>query len=378
MRHTLSGTFTVGQPFNAEFRNPHILSGIEFCDISGATSRNSFTIFNLDPSTAIKGKENYLVNNTVIRCKSFGGLPRLRFDLSAYGERRNYFIKDHEFKLRINAVVGDETSPVLGGGKLGVWIHTKPVSGVFWSWTKGGRWERFDETNLSINSVVNNLCHVYNFSLRNIYDPSSTYKCLDTYDQISDSSDNPRSLNNISKSYLETFEITFDTRNYTTNNNYEYLQVIPIADSDYQKVNQIHKDDTNYIVEVFFIPSNNASKYLLIDSIELQDLTLKEYAGIGTGYGTETDGIPLKKFVKEDKLYLTKDQLLDTLKFFTGLIGQNTGEYYTNLASRDATITSGTLELSGGSRLNYRMSPDWGPNVKQSGYNNYTTVEFDN
>ena len=52
---------------------------------------------------------------------------------------------------------------------------------------------------------------------------------------------------------------------------------------------------------------------------------------------------------------------------------------YTNLASRDATITSGTLELSGGSRLNYRIQPDWTPGVTTQGtYLNYTNVEFDN
>jgi hypothetical protein len=374
----LIGIFSAGAEYNAEFRNPHILSGIEFCDISGATARNSFSVFRLDPSTAIPGKENYLVNNTVIRCKSLGGLPRLRFDLSSYGERRNYLIKDHEFKLKVNAVVGDETSPILGGGKLGVWIHTRPVSGVFWSWTPRNAWERFDENNLSIDSVLTQLSHIYNFSINDIDDPDTGYKCLDTYIQLADSSNNPRSINNISRSYLETFEIPFDTRNYTTNNNFEYLKLIPLADSDYQKVNQVHTDLTNYIVEVFFVPNQDSKKYLLIDSIELQDLTLKENAGIGTGYGVETSGIPLKKFVKEDKIYLTKDQLLDVLKFFNGLIGQSSGEYSTNLASRNAIITSGTLELSGGSRLNYRISPDWVSNTKQANYNNYISVEFDN
>jgi hypothetical protein len=53
--------------------------------------------------------------------------------------------------------------------------------------------------------------------------------------------------------------------------------------------------------------------------------------------------------------------------------------YATTFASRDATITSGTLELSGGSRLNYRTQPDWTPGVtKQGTYNNYTNVELDN
>ena len=71
--------------------------------------------------------------------------------------------------------------------------------------------------------------------------------------------------------------------------------------------------------------------------------------------------------------------MINTLKFYNGLIGQGTGVYATNLASRDATITSGTLELSGGSRLNYRTHPDWTPGVtKVTNFENYTNVEFDN
>ncbi len=115
----LSGTWVYENVNNADWRNPAILSGIEFCDISGAPAANQFTIFKLDPSTAVKGMDNPLINNTVIKCKSVGGLPRLRFDLSAYGDRRNYFIKDHKFKLDIKALVAEENDPILGGGQLG-------------------------------------------------------------------------------------------------------------------------------------------------------------------------------------------------------------------------------------------------------------------
>ena len=55
--------------------------------------------------------------------------------------------------------------------------------------------------------------------------------------------------------------------------------------------------------------------------------------------------------------------------------------YATTLASRDATITSGTMEVSGGSRLNYRLSPTWGAGNAgntQANYNNFTSVELDN
>ena len=60
------------------------------------------------------------------------------------------------------------------------------------------------------------------------------------------------------------------------------------------------------------------------------------------------------------------------------MIGQGIGQYATNIASRDATITSGTLEVSGGSRLNYRIHPEWGPHTKDGTYENYTEVEFEN
>ena len=371
----LSGTWVEGNVFNADWRNPAILSGIEFCDISGAPPANQFTIFKLDASTAVKGMENYLVDNTVIKCKSVGALPRIRFDLSAYGDRRNYFIKDHKFKLNIKALVAEENSPILGGGQLGVWIHTQPIDGIIWSWTPNQKWEVIDQSRISIPIVKNSLSHRYKFETRL---PDEKASCLGN-NLESNIELNNKTLSNLKSSDFENFEIEFDTRNFTINNNFEYLDIIPIDDEDYKITEQVNRDDTNYTVEVFFVPNNNPVKYLLLDSIELQDLTQREDSAIGTGHGIETSGIPHRPFVKEDKLYLDKDQLVNTLKFYNGLIGQGTGVYATNLASRDATITSGTLELSGGSRLNYRTHPDWTPGVtKVTNFENYTNVEFDN
>ena len=374
----LSGTWVEGNVFNADWRNPAILSGIEFCDISGAPPANQFTIFKLDPSTAVKGMENPLVDNTVIKCKSVGALPRIRFDLSAYGARRNYFIKDHKFKLNIKALVAEENSPVLGGGQLGVWIHTQPIGGIIWSWTPNQKWEVIDQSRISIPIVKNSLSHRYKFETS--IPTVDTEFCLGNYSE-SNIELNNNTLSNLKSSYFENFEIEFDTRNFTINNNFEYLDIIPIDDEDYKITEQVNRDDTNYTVEVFFVPNNNPDKYLLLDSIELQDVTQREDAAIGTGHGIETSGIPHRPFVKEDKIYLDKDQLLNTLKFYNGLIGQGTGVYATNLASRDATITSETLELSGGSRLNYRLSPTWGATNAgntQANFDNFTRVELDN
>jgi hypothetical protein len=622
--------------YAAEFRNPNILSGIEFVQTSGAPNANQFSVFKLDSSKATPGMENALINNSVIKCKSVGGLPRLRFDLSSYGDRPNHFIKDHKFKLNVKSLVAEENSPILGGGKLGVWIHTKPKyldgnrnlfsytsdianspgmdlpngdtagdywtganlatfssilevdpfggassmelsamlgttitywpylgtrrvsevtavggsarsrtfrsnqrtaltwyvkrptrnlavssffmniydhtapswsnniyfeyangydsaasgvptvstslddwvtpiledvgdgwyrcgmvlsglgdyvdsggktiegdeyspyfyiggnhfypisqydevsgqslwvtapqveqwpvgggetqtlptpyeavssnmpdpitpNGYLWSWTPNGKWEVAEESTLSIPSVKNSLAHIYDFP---IYQPALIDEefCLGN---TSDSNEviNNNTLNNLKEEYFRNFEIEFDTRNFTKHNNSEYLDIIPMDNDVYKVTEQVNMDDTNYIVEVFFIPNNNPNKYLLIDSIELQDVTQRENTGIATGHGVATSGIPLRPFVTEDKLYLEKDQLRDVLKFYNGLAGLGTGMYATSLASRDAMITSGTMEVGGGSRLNYRLSPTWGAGNAgntQADYNNFTNVELDN
>ena len=375
----LSGTFTPGNVNHAELRNPDILSGIEFCDISGAPSQNQFTIFDIDPVFKVPGLENYLIGNRVIKCKSQGGLPRLRFDLSAYGDRRNRFIKDHEFELKIKSLVGEEYSNTLGGGKLGVWIHTDPSGGgedgLIWSWTSQGKWEPIRENRISRDVVTNTLAHIYDFRVKSAV-KEEEIECIGNTIK-KETVVNNVSLGNIRESYFETVSINFDTRNFTDQNGSEYLKIIPIEESEYIITEQVNMDSTNYIVEIFFVPNNNRDKYLLIDSIELQDKTLRDRAGIGTGYGVRTKGTPLRPFVKEDKLELSKDQLRDVLKFYNGLIGQGAGVYATNLASRDATITSGVLEVNGGSRLNYRIHPDWVPHTKPA-TGQYTEVEFNN
>jgi len=372
----LSGSFVSGNVNNAEYRNPAILSGIEFCDISGAPLANEFRIFDLDPNFRVPGLENYLIENRVIKCKSLGGLPRMRFDLSSYGDRRNYFIKDHKFSLKVKSLIAEEDTTTLGGGKLGVWIHTQPVSGLMWNWTPNHKWEPLRETDISVNTVVNTLSHIYNFDTK-LPDPNDQINCIGNLTETG-TVINDVSLNNIKASYFEDFVVDFDTRNFTDQNNSEYLDIIPIQNPEYLITEQVHRDDTNYIVEIFFIPTKNEKKYLLIDSIELQDLTQRDNAGIGTGHGVATSGVPLRPFVKEDKLELSKDQLRDVLKFYNGLIGQGVGQYATTIASRDATITSGTLEVSGGSRLNYRQRPEWEGATQNGLTNQYTEIQVNN
>ena len=66
-----SGSYTSATPFNAEFRNPNILSGVEFIQTSGAPTTNEFKVFKLNNSFAKKDSENYLIDNyndyTIVR-----------------------------------------------------------------------------------------------------------------------------------------------------------------------------------------------------------------------------------------------------------------------------------------------------------------------
>ena len=394
----LSGTqFIQEAVYNAEFRNPHILSGVEFCDTSGSPSENAFYVFKADSSFKVPGAENYLIDNTVIKCKTAGGFPRLRFDLSAYGKRRNYFIKDHKFKLKIKALVAEENSPILGGGQLGVWIHTNPIydasapSGVMWSWTPEGKWALHNATNISLPTVLGSYAHIHTYDLKTTESTEEeTIYCLgNTSESTQESVINNVSLNNILEGYFETYELNFDTRNYTNYNNYEYLKIIPVPEEYYRFEQTVNRDDANYYVEIFFLPPTNPGKYLLIDSISLEDSTQRDNAGLGTDHGIQTSGIPLRKFVKEDKLYLNKEQLRTVLKFFTGLAGKGYGLYKTSLASRDFRIGPNANDIygilygndlgpSGGSRLNYRIHPLWGDGSTKRGNNSFENVVVDN
>tara|TARA_R110002051_G_scaffold167858_2_gene238538 strand:- start:8198 stop:13150 length:4953 start_codon:yes stop_codon:yes gene_type:complete len=370
----LSGTFTPGKPLNAEFRNAKILSGVEFVQTSGAPSSNEFRLFKLDESFAEIGQENFLINNTVIKQKSRSGLPRIRFDLSAYGPRVNHLVPEHIFSLDISAMVGEENTNRLGGESMGVWIHTNVTNGYMWSFVPNysnyvkegnrivdGRWIWHKECDLSIREVTHNLCFKHNFPMNTRDIREDTAKCFGNVDVYGSVQVNNASLNDIRSQEITNVAIKFDTRNFSIYNNMEYLQVIPIPEEVYKLDDGVHAKKTNYYVEIFLLPTLDESKYLLIEDIKLQDLTQRENAAVGTNTGVETLGTPFRPFVKENKIELDKQELQGVLKFFTGLMGSGVGTYQTSLASRDKEATFQVMGREGGSRLNYRLHPSWNP-----------------
>ena len=366
----LVGSYVSGQAF--DFRNPTILSGIEFCDISGAPSRNEFRVINLASNYPGLDSENYFLQNPVIKCKSVGGLPRLRFDVSSYGETLNTLLAQHKFKLTVKCLVADEKLPELGGGRVGVWIHTEPQEDLMWSWTPDGKWTPTTVSSLNINQVTKKLSHTYTFQPTSPKERESCFNSLVAPEQTV----NDKSINTLKEEYFQNFEVDFDTRNFTIHNNFEYLDIIPKTNEQFKITDQVHRD-RNYVIEVFFLPNNKGAKYLLIDSIDLEDSTLRYEAGISTGMGLETCGIPLRPFVEEYKYKLDKEELANVLNFYNGLTGVRAGENTTPLASRDYLVTEDIMGPFGGSRINYRYNPEWLTHIDGS-YDNYTEVEFDN
>lgn len=365
----VNNPFSEGADYHAEFRNPHILSGIEFVDTSGSSPDNKFYIFKVNPISTINylGKNTFLDNNTVIKFKTQNSFPRLRFDLSSYGERcdkngnivseRNYLIPNHDFELRLNCLVGDDLLSELGGGSVGVWIHTQPKNGMFWSWTRDKKWVMSKESDLDLTTVKTKLSHIIQLK-QELVDKDYCLKTILNPDLNSGAG-----LDFIKKEYLKNIKISFNTRNFTIFNNYK--EAIKVPEEYYKIDNTVHNDNTNYIIEIFFLKPSSDSKYLLLDSVELQDLTLREGASIPSDYGLETSSRPNLKFLKEEVAYLEKEELRNVLKLFNGISVprvnySNNKKYFNPIPSRTLPDSEDCLfEVSGGSRLNYRLSPFW-------------------
>ena len=123
---------------------------------------------------------------------------------------------------------------------------------------------------------------------------------------------------------------------------------------------------------------NNTDKFVLLSGINVINSTLKQYSEIfviATNNGAVTNDfiststkIPLESIYCNDfRVKLSKEQLLSIARFYNTIAGYYASEM--PYASRDASKTASFLGVSGGSRVNYIISPDWAFNEKhQSGF----------
>jgi len=284
--HVIQGSNTSLCIGSVENRNPYVLSGLEFTDL-GSNSNSTFSIFNLDTSTTISGRENYLVDNSVIIIDPNGGFPRLRFSIKDYGELPNLLVPEHEFELSLLAEVGNKDSLYLGGGSFGVWIHTdvetdKHGTPIFWNYMPNGNWEMqlvSDVISDSIGPILvrDTLSHILDYNDiklvggeagaegGGVSGSEEANACSGVWNDstyyIPDSDKD--SLANISREDFTRTKIKFNTLN----------NLIKVPIEYYQVSQQVHKSDQRYIIELFMYPNVGTSKYAMIDSFSIKDIT---------------------------------------------------------------------------------------------------------
>jgi hypothetical protein len=138
--------------------------------------------------------------------------------------------------------------------------------------------------------------------------------------------------------------MTFDTRNREIH--------LP---KDYQEnYNQLHRKDQNYVVEIFMGPGGSPNQFMLLNEVEMQDMTLKKLTEIFSA-GTLKDPLCVLSYFdptcEEYRTHLSRQDVFEILKYFNTITGKNVA---TGLASRDKDETSTIMESEGGSRIDYR------------------------
>ena len=133
---------------------------------------------------------------------------------------------------------------------------------------------------------------------------------------------------------------------------------------EYQgEYDQLHRLNQNYVVEVFMTPGSQSSEFILIDKVEIQDVTLKSLSEIFVA-GTKTD----------PRFELSKLDIFDIFKHFNNITGKNA---YTAYASRDEDKTSTIMESEGGSRIDYRFAGNMITDSRILGSGAFSVFEID-
>ena len=383
---TSAASAAIDLPLTApEFRNQNLLSAIELTDTSTPytfSQHPTFSIFNYSRNEQSKySYAKYLINNQILkyhRSTQTDTFPRLRINIDntlTNSLSKNFLEPDHEYEVTVKAHNIDASSAELGGQALGLWIHTQPEQDKIWSYVPDGiydhchqhfdKWEQLNVVDVSGPQGINiarNKSQTRFFAqgtltsvmgsgeggtnaqsplTEDIYD----YRCWEPLftETVMVGSD-PQAINNIGEATLNELKFKFSTKNNRT---------IQLSDSyETQISKKLHRTDQKYTIELF-IDTGHLSKFVVIESIEIKDLTNYNKAVIRTKYGDAQ---------------LDLNNLKAVFRFLKSIS--------TGLASRNATITSGTMETSGGSRLNYRSNSSMFPTVVDATYKQLEDIQI--
>ena len=360
---------TAGDVFLAhpEFRNSNIVSAVELVDTSAPYTFGShpiFSVFKLSRDDQSKyAYSSYLINNQIIkyhRSTNNDLFPRLRIkiDNSNYNNKsRNFLEPNHEYEVTVKAHNLDVSNAEVGGLKLGLWVRTEPENDEVWSHVPAGaydrcgilldNWEPIRVADLSSANGINLVSTKADYkpfhskSLNSVIGSGVGASMgagiiIDSYDfrcwepMLIESTlvgTNPQAIANAKERTRQ--DLTF---RFTTENNRTIKPTAKYLD----EFGKVHRTDQKYVLE-FFVPqsSKNASKFIVFEDISIKDLTNYNNSVIKTKYG---------------EAQLDSKDLKSVFRFFKDIS--------TGFASRNSAITSGTMEVSGGSRMNYRSNKE--------------------
>lgn len=345
----VSATSSYESSVVAERTSSGVVEAVELVLTSGTEADSSFSVLKVPGSERASYEDPFLFDKTLILMRSgVGAASRIRFDISKYDAdsthplTNNFLSPEHEFKVTLSSLVSRDSGTTVGGKSIGMWIHTKPEGGKVWSFTPEGIWTQHADL-ISREDMLTKYSHTKQIPPES-RDPQSSnsttnYACLD---QVTSSRTSP--VVGLGEGDFNSFEVTFNTRNRNIR--------LP---RDYQKsYEQLHRLDQDYVVEVFMSPGGQPDEFMLVDKVEMQDLTMKKMSEIFAA-GTKSDPLcivdDLKRGCLEYRVELTKQDLFDVFKHFNNIAGKNSTTAY---ASRDKNKTATIMESEGGSRIDYR------------------------
>ena len=327
-----------------------IVDAVELVLTSGTEDDSSFSLIRVPSSQRKSYEDPFLYDNTMVIMRSgANAATRVRFDISKYDAdssypiANNFLSPEHEFKVNLNSLISRDSGTTLGGRSVGIWIHTRPEGEKMWSFTPQGDWVQHDKL-ISRQDIFSRYGHTKQFESKP-HNPQSTttFSNLQCIDQIPTNRTSP--IIGLAASSFEDFEVTFNTRNREIR--------LP---RDYQKsYEQLHRLDQNYVIEVFMSPGAQPDEFMLLDTLTVQDMTMKKLSEIFAA-GTLSDPLcvlgDLKRGCAESRVDLTKQDIFDVFKHFNNIAGKNAATAY---ASRDKAKTETIMKSEGGSRVDYRQ-----------------------
>ena len=280
---------------------------------------------------------------------------------------RNFLQPDHDYEISVKAHNLSVNSVEFGGMNLACWIHTEPERNEVWSHITiadgGSGWRTLSIEDLSgtegIGLAIGD-SQTRPFATGNLNDPvgfgeagtgkglittttNYDYRCLEPANITTlITGADPQAIANINARTLNTLKFRFSTNNQSAISTNEYRD----------SIGKVHRTNQKYTLE-FFASRGASDKFIVFEDISIKDITNYNKSVITTKYGeAQLDSSDLKAV-------------------FVFLKGLSKGT-----ASRNSVVTSGIMEVSGGSRLNYRSNIAMYPYGRTAVYNALTSIDI--